>query len=124
MKTSEIEKKKRKIIVILCIFAFFIMIGVGFGLGTLAYNLNPENQELSTEDVNTLETDEDSNKEGDNNVLVVGIDDKNETNEIEDDNEPVAKPIVDAPYYIKVNNQANVVTVYKKDSNRKIYSTC
>lgn len=124
MKTSEIEKKKRKIIIIFCILGFLLMICVGFGLGNLAYNLNSKNQESIAGDVNKLDSDNKLNEEGENNVLLVGIDEKNDTNEVNETNdEQVAKPSVDAPYYIKVNNQANVVTIYKKDSKRKVYSS-
>ncbi|MDE5830862.1 MAG: hypothetical protein K2H53_04295 [Clostridia bacterium] len=61
--------------------------------------------------------------ENENNVLEVEIESENpsEANESSsNENTNVVEPpkVVDSPYYIKVNNQANVVTIYKKDSKR------
>jgi len=47
----------------------------------------------------------------------------NKVNENITSNNKIADKNNTPPYYIKVNNGANVVTIYKKDSKRKIYST-
>ena len=66
--------------------------------------------------------------EEDNNMIIVELDNENETNEVNQNNvidenstnttnnENNSKEI---PYYIKVNNKANTVTIYKKDNKGK-----
>lgn len=72
------------------------------------------------------------NGEENNNILNVELNSNNDPSDLNNVTQPnevqnqvnVEKPKpVNIPYYIKVNNSANVVTVYKKDSKRKIYST-
>ncbi len=70
--------------------------------------------------------------EENNNILNVELNSENNPGDLnnvtqtnEEQNQVTGentKP-VNIPYYIKVNNGANVVTIYKKDSKRKIYST-
>lgn len=68
---------------------------------------------------------------------MVELEEGNTTNEVDEQNvnqnEPnntntttvpdKPKQVVNIPYYIKVNYGANVVTVYKKDSAREVYSS-
>ena len=60
--------------------------------------------------------------EGENNPTDINNIDTNQNENPNQNNVEQPKP-VNIPYYIKVNNQANVVTVYKKDSKRKIHSS-
>lgn len=125
-KNEVVAKKKRRIIVILCIVGIIAMMGIGFIIGTITFNIINKNDESQNDIQNTIDN------EGDDNVLTVPIDEDlntNPTNTPEPDPTPTPSPTsnsqqVETPYYIKVNYGANVVTVYKKDSNRKIYETC
>lgn len=102
---------KNKILIILGLIVLFIVSAI-----ITVVILNPKKgSELSIKNENILHYSEEEQNEEDN-VLVVGIvDNIKENNDTpEEDN---SKKNVDAPYYIKINNQANVVTVYKKSSN-------
>ena len=119
------NRKKTKIIVIFCLIGILLMAVLGFGIGTLAYNFMLENGELQNGDMNIIDTGE-TNKV-DENVLSVELEEKNtpDTNVVPT---PTPTPTssannssVDTPYYIKINYGENVVTVYKKDKNRRIY---
>ncbi len=118
-------KKKRRIIVLLCIFGILTMLIAGFGLGILTFNILKENGELNNINLNILSTGENKIEE-DNNNLSNDIENKVPTPEPSDEPTPTPKPTsnqssneVDAPYYIKINYTANVVTVYKKDNSGK-----
>lgn len=121
--------KNKKIIILFSIFAFVMMIVIGVSLGNLIYKCM-RSQEQQTAEVNILSLEENiAEKEEENEVLFVELKDKtnvnnavsNETTTLKDNKLPTKA--VDIPYYIKVNTEANVVTVYKKDSGRKLYST-
>ncbi len=118
-KTNNIQKKKRKIIVLLCIFAILLMFCIGIGAGALAFNLMHEDESSKTGDLNTL-LEENQNTEVGNNVMLVEMDEPN-VQEPPKNEEPKTNnnQETEAKYYLKVNNQANVVTAYKKDSNEK-----
>ncbi len=107
---KEIIRKQKTIVVtgFLIILAIIVAIIVAITL-----NFKEKNEELAKSKGNMIYYSEAREEEGDNDVLVLGLnpenDKKTETNKGQKKN-------VDAPYYIKINNQANVVTIYKKDS--------
>lgn len=123
--------KKKKIIILLCIFAIILILAIAVISGLLIYNFTKKDNEPQSGNVNTLDVGEYTNIE-ESNILQVELEGENNTNEV---NEPTVEPnesgknnntntqtkpkAVDAPYYIKVNYGANVVTVYKKDSKGK-----
>lgn len=126
-KSAQIKNKKRKIIIILCIIAVIIMLVIGFFAGTLIYTIMQDNNELKVGNVNTLYINEKVNSKEDENILTVELDGENQINEVDEtnnknmntnNNTDVKPKTVDAPYYIKVNYESNVVTIYKKDSKR------
>ena len=123
------QKKKRIVIITACILALILIFAI-ISLATFGFKKIKE--ELIAKETNILYYNEDDkqNEEEENNVIVVGIDEKNETNEnVNNENtetnntkvetKPETPKKQEIPYYIKVNNTANVVTVYKKDSNGK-----
>ena len=118
--------KKKKIIISLCLISILLLIAIVTFVIILVHNSKKEKQESEGGNVGTLYSEE--NLEGEEGVLEVDIDEpsimtEEPKDETQEDNKTVkndTKPKkVDAPYYIKVNNQANVVTVYKKDSHGK-----
>lgn len=118
--------KKKKIIISLCLTAILLLIAIVTLVVILVHNSKKEKQESESGNVGTLYSEE--NLEGEEGVLEVDIDEPSIMEEQPEEEEPEdnktvkndTKPKkVDAPYYIKVNNQANVVTVYKKDSHGK-----
>lgn len=129
--SQEIIKKKKKVIIILLVSIAIIMIIIGFFVGLWAYNLIKD-FDSQNGDIDTSYVDESESKEDNNNILNVELNSNNDPSDINNVSQPnkvqnevnteQPKP-VNIPYYIKINNQANVVTVYKKDSKRKIYST-
>lgn len=121
--------KKKKIIISLCLVAALLLIAIVTLVLILVHNSKKEKQESESGNVGTLYSEENLEGQGEE-ILEVDIDEPNVATEEPKDEEPEEKKPtnsntqpkkVDAPYYIKVNNQANVVTVYKKDSKRKIY---
>ena len=102
--TKETEKKKIIDIIILAVFLIFIIIIIL--LTGLYYQ---KNNELNVNNNNILYYSE--SKEEENKLIIVEVDEKN-TQIGESTNGEY-----NLPYYIKVNNEANVVTIYKKDGN-------
>ncbi len=82
-------------------------------------NLSQEENVMQVELPNESHPNANENQNENN----VEINEQNEQNKPNEPNKPAEKPKVNAPYYIKVNNQANVVTVYKKDNKREIHGT-
>lgn len=127
-KSKEIVRKKKRVILLLCMIVMLLMLVVGIAIGSLIFNLTNEYSEPQSGNVNTLYIEEELKDKEDSNVLTVELEGKNDENtmsnqNVQNNNTNTVKDKpkeVDAPYYIKVNNQANVVTVYKKDSKRKI----
>lgn len=114
-----IIKKKKKIILICLVVILLSLIVVGLSLFSI---LTPH--ELNSTGLNTIYTNENKEDERENRFMVLNpseneVEPENPTgSENNENNTAHEKPkVVDAPYYIKVNNQANVVTVYKKDKN-------
>ncbi len=118
--------KKKKIIILLCIAAVILILAIAIVSGLLIYNFANKENAPQSGNVNTLDVGEYTNME-ENNILQVELEGENNTNETNElntvtnessaKNDTNTKPkVVDAPYYIKVNYGANVVTVYKKDS--------
>lgn len=99
--------KKKSIL----IFTVFILLIISAIIAIILLYFQGKEEELITSKSNILYYSESKNNmEGeDNKVLLVGLKDKKDKN-----NQSV--DIKNAPYYIKVNNEANVVTVYKKDT--------
>ena len=128
-KKKNIKKKKMIIIVGFIILLLLILAIIG---GTVFYFMG-KNKELDKKEGNTLYYSENEKGDDENNVLVVelGGDNQNDnTNEVNSTNEENQSDKKDEgskttnktnseQYYIKINNQANVVTIYKKDSNGK-----
>ena len=118
--------KKRKIIIITALV--ILLLTVISILTLVVIHFQKQNRELNQSNGNILYYSEQENEEGENNVLVVGIEGEHnqdlweepeqnesvpkENNSNENNNTSKEK---DIPYYIKVNNQKNVVTIYKKD---------
>ena len=113
------NQEKKKIIIISAGLLLLLLISAIITVTVIYFQ--SKDHELSQHETNILYYSESENEvtpqnevqEGENNVLVVGIEDENEPNENQQKKE---EPKKDIPYYIKVNNQANVVTIYKKDS--------
>ncbi len=115
-QNSSNQKKKIGIIMLAC---FLVLISIVAIIVTITVHLQNKNNELSKATGNILYYNEgeenEEQEEGEDDILVVEIDDTNETTENETTSNTVAA--VDAPYYIKINVEANVVTIYKKDSS-------
>lgn len=119
-KKDNIKMKK---IIIITGFILLLFIISAILSATIFYFQN-KNNELPNQNNNILYYNEEQNEvKEENEVLIVdlGEDDENKKeeekpNENKEDNKTEEKPKVDPPYYIKVNNGANVVTIYKKDS--------
>ena len=122
-KISNKEKKK----IVIALFSVVILIILMLITAIIYFSENGMNDENN----NILYYNENKEKE-ENNMLVVNLADKNETNENNEVNNAVNNTVdtnttadgkteisYEMPYYIKVNNQANTVTVYKKDSKGK-----
>lgn len=128
-KKKNIKKKKMIIIAGFILLLLLILAIIG---GTVFYFVG-KNKELDKKEGNTLYYSENQKGDDQNNVLVVGIDDENQngnTNEVnntndgnqsdkKDEGSKTSNKSDSEQYYIKINNQANVVTIYKKDSNGK-----
>lgn len=116
------DAKRNKIksnVILVCLVTIVIAIVVGIIIGFFIYNFFGRDNEQQIGDLNTLYGYETQNNE-EGNTMVVPLDTNsspNEENVNEGNNTAEAPKEVEIPYYIKVNNQANVVTVYKKDSN-------
>lgn len=118
-------KKKKIIIISALVFLLIVMLTM-----LTIVILHFHKKSITQNNDNILYYSEKQNEEGENDVLVVGIEGElnenlgeepnpngenpKENNSNENGNKNTKKE-VDIPYYIKVNNQANVVTVYKKD---------
>ena len=128
-KKKIIKNKKRFILFLFIIILLLLIISYLLGMKTgdwlygVVQNYNSSQEEV----LNTIDVG-DENKEADN-VLMVELEGKSNNNTEEEKpqdknentvkNQEVKPKIVNAPYYIKVNCEANVVTVYKKDSAGK-----
>lgn len=132
-KHDNIRKKK-----IIIIFAFAVaLLLISAIISATYFTLNSKNKELTGKNTNILYYNEADNKKNEEeNVLVVGIDNESQANENKvtgqegqnnnndgqvggqnnNENNNNISQKTEPSYYIKVNNQANVVTVYKKDS--------
>lgn len=126
-KVGKMQKKKRIITVLFCILGILLMLVIGFFAGKLIYHIMDEKGELENVDVNKLLSRQETQGE-DENILNVTLETPEPTASptpeptTTPDNNKTTNNQKDIPYYIKINNQANVVTVYKKDSSRKLYS--
>lgn len=123
-KQKNMQKKKRRYIVLFCIIGIFLMLIIGFFVGKIAYKLMEEKGTLQNVDLDILQKGEKQKEEGDEDVLKNENQDENQSEEPEEPEEPTPTPStntseVDIPYYIKVNYEANTVTIYKKDSKGK-----
>ena len=118
------QKKKRIVIITACILALILIFAI-ISLATFGFKKIKEG--LIAKETNILYYNEEDkqNEEEENNVIVVGIDEKNETNEnVNNENtetnntkvetKPETPKKQEIPYYIKVNNTANVVLYIKK----------
>lgn len=124
---KEINNKKKKIIIKIFIAAIILILTLGIFAGILIYKM--VNTEKQNGNVNTLYIEESYNEETNNQIMTVELENQNTENVIDQNTEnqtqntntnTVNKPKkVDPTYYIKVNNQANVVTIYKKDKSGK-----
>jgi len=131
-KKQKIRNKKKKIVVITVFMVLLLIISAITTVTVIHYLNNNELEEI-------LYYNE-YKEQGENELLIVGINDKNELiqeengeGEISNEENPAQnvdnnanenksnkteqKDVSDAPYYIKVNYKANVVTVYKKDNS-------
>ena len=121
MKSIKQLKKDKKIIAIIVAVIIVILITSGIVIYNTTKvqkdNFTLENQEI------LLLSEKDESASNENEVLNVELDEPNQNQaeqpNVEHQNEqneqkPEQAPKVETPYYIKVNNQANVVTVYKK----------
>lgn len=128
MESKKTIIKKKKIIIMLCITAIILLLAIGLIVGTLIYNLNKEDDKMQIGNVNMSSLEEEYGEEED--ILQVELEENEGQSEEQEEGEKPEEPkennsmqqkpkVVNAPYYIKVNNQANVVTVYKKDSHGK-----
>lgn len=125
VQSSTIKNKKKRIILLLfcIIFIIIVIFLLGMKTGNWLFGFVQENNVSQNKNENTI--DNEIEQEGDD-VLFVELEGKNEeNNEPEEPNQNTVpnqvqppKP-VNAPYYIKVNCEANVVTIYKKSSNGK-----
>ncbi len=134
-KTKENIGNNKKTIVLCCLFAFALMIIIGFVIGRFLYSTKTNKYSHIDQNTANLNAEENIVNESDNkgnennNMMVVNVNENNVTNNTNTNtntntqtNLPDKPKVVDAPYYIKVNHTANVVTIYKKDNNRTIYS--
>lgn len=126
-KQKHANEKNNMIIIIIAFVMLLILILAITIFITLYFH---KNIELSWTNENILYYSENEKQEGENNLIIVGINDTNESNNYLDNKKNETnitnndtKSNVNIPYYIKVNNDANVVTVYKKDSFRKLHSS-
>lgn len=120
-------KKKKMIIIAGFIILLLLILAI---IGATVFYFTQKNKELDKEEGNTLYYSENQKGDDQNNVLVVGLEGDNQTNENNNTNEVNQENKSDEgskttnktngeQYYIKINNQANVVTIYKKDSDGK-----
>ncbi len=129
--TKEQKKKniKKKKMIIIAGFAILLLLILAI-IGATVYYFTQKSKELDKEEGNILYYSENKKGDDENNVLVVGLEGDNQTNENNNTNEVNQSNKSDEgskttdktnseQYYIKINNQANVVTIYKKDSNGK-----
>ncbi len=114
-------KNKERLIIAICIFLVILILLPLF----IIFNFQKQNKLLSKKDSNILyynENEFENENKGDDDVIVVNVDDENETyesqptNEEKPKNEETKPKVQNIPYYIKINNKANTVTVYKKDA--------
>ena len=117
-KTEKMQKKKRKLTALFIILGILLMLVAGFFLGKVLYKYIKVDNSQVNEFMNTLNG---GNHNEEENILNVIIDEPSPSPTEEPTPTPTDKA-KDIPYYIKVNYGANVVTIYKKASNRRIYS--
>ena len=126
MGKKQNNKIKGKIVIIALYLVLLLIISTFITIAVLS---SSRDSELDNQEEKTLHYSE-SNKQEENELIIVGIDNKKETNEessINEQNKNDNKTNTDIkkdshqkeniPYYIKVNYKENVVTVYKKDSS-------
>lgn len=127
-KKEKNKNKKKRIIITLLLILFVISLVLCFFLGTFIYKKMKEKFEPQNGNVNKLYIEEKVGGKEEENVLTVELEEENKVQNNNQSNETntntnvsVTEPKkpVNAPYYIKVNYGANVVTVYKKDSKGK-----
>lgn len=114
-----IENSKKKLIVIISLIIFLVVIITIIAVITL----NPHKRDVVEKKEERVlnynennEQNEEKNSITKNNDANIIIDD-DERNMQAENNVTTSKPqITSKSYYIKVNNEANVVTVYKKDT--------
>lgn len=126
--TKKQKNRRKKRIVIAAIFMLLVIISAITTVTVLHFI---DNVETKNGEGNILHYSENKNNE-ENDVLIVGIKEENESKEkyglkanAEHENEEKntatenkdKKVSSDSKYYIKVNYQENVVTIYTKDSN-------
>lgn len=121
------QRKKRIFTFFFCIIGILLMLIAGFFGGKLIYKLMDEKGTLNEVDINAIN----------NGIGEFLHHEENSTNGNEDNTVPVPEPTTvptfaptvapntvqtDPTYFIKVNYGANVVTIYMKDSSRRIYN--
>lgn len=123
-------KKKKMIIIAGFIILLLLILAI---IGVTVFYFVGKNKELDKKEGNTLYYSENQKGDDENNVLVVELGEGNQTNENNNTNDvnstnernksdegsKTTNKTNSEQYYIKINNQANVVTIYKKDSKGK-----
>ncbi len=126
-KKQKNVRKKKIIITITFLLTLLLVVSIA---SAIYFTTRNSKKELTSKNTNILYYNESNNKnEEEENVIVVGIENNesqtNENSEEGQNNSENNGSIInnnnvpqkaDPTYYIKINNQANVVTVYKKDS--------
>lgn len=129
MSSKNNEVKTKKVVAILLIAIMLLIIAIGIMVGLLIYrNIQKDKNKLPSE-VNTSKIENNLQNEAEENILNVELEGEDPLNQIEEPEENNTNPetenkpqVVEVPYYIKVNYEANTVTVYKKEKNGK-YNT-
>lgn len=107
-----IEKKKKLIIIMILLMATAIVgviVGILFNITKETSSNVAKHNETENQQVEPIVVPETTDEE---------TDEPQETEEnVPEEPEEEPKETDDIPYYIKVNNKANVVTIYKKDAN-------
>ena len=111
----KIEKNKKLIVVECLIIVIFVMLIV-FSALKLKIGKKEEVQKEPIE--NKLQTNITISDPED--IYIIDIGEENIVEQNENNNEAQKS---NSPYYIKVNYGAQVVTIYKKDLKRKLYSS-
>ncbi len=121
MKKLKLKNKKILLIVVIAILVLLIA-------GTIVYTISISKNNKTIETMGEIIYNQEPENSVDNNVVENNIDETNQTNDVKEENKVTEdKNSTDSKkttstkeedkYYIKVNNAANVVTIYTKDAN-------